>query len=376
MQLLRLRSPDDLRRHALPWDDLWRRSETALPTLRAEALALWLRHFAGRRRFEGLVVEDSGRFLAALPLVNRRLKGLLKVADLPNCPWSVSGDLLLDPACDTRQVLDQLVSAAAKLPHALLWFDGVDIQSSRWQAWLGAVGRAGLAINSHPRYEVGIVDRTGDWQAFTEQHLAGDFRRNVRRRLRQFEEQGAVSLRSYLWPHDSSEEVQTIVRRAFEIEDFSWKGAGRTSVIKTPGMLDFFVRQARLLASWDQLAIYFLELNDRPIAFEFGYFAKGVYFAHKIGYLDEYAKSAPGHLLRWLQMQSLWQQPDFRAVDFFGVLTDATRRWSTRTYPMARVVVAPPRLLSRVLLAMYEKLWSRVRGLRQKGATVVASPEA
>ena len=59
LRLMHLRSVEELRGAAADWDDLWWRSEAALPTARAELLAQWVEQFkpagkpsrvGGRRR--------------------------------------------------------------------------------------------------------------------------------------------------------------------------------------------------------------------------------------------------------------------------------------------------------------------------------------
>jgi CelD/BcsL family acetyltransferase involved in cellulose biosynthesis len=364
-RILTLTSPEELLRHAAAWDDLWRRSQVALPTLQAELLALWLRQFAPRGGLRVLAVEESGQFVAALPLYERRLRSLVRVASLTNSPWSPCGDLLLDESCDVPAVLDALAAAAGDSPQALLWLEAVDGESSRWQAWRAAAARAGIACDAHPLAEVGVVDAPGGWEEFTAS-LSADFRRNLRRRIRQLEERGHLALRS--WHEPDEQAVAPALRGAFEIEDQGWKGRQGTSVLCTPGMLDYFTRQAEILAKRGQLALHFLELDDRPIAFEYGYLAKGMYFAHKIGYLPEHHKAAPGHVLRWHLLRRLFAQPGFRGMDFFGQLTEAAKRWMTRRYTVSRLVVCPRRTLSRTLMAAYTRLWPRVRRWRA-GAT-------
>jgi CelD/BcsL family acetyltransferase involved in cellulose biosynthesis len=370
MHIIRLNSADELCRYAATWDDLWLRSDVALPIARAEPLALWVRQFARRAKFRALAVEEAGQFVAALPLVGRRVRGLVRVADLPTNPWCPSGDLLLDPACDVPRVLDALLAAATHERWPLLWFEAVPVESPRWQAWLAAACRAGLQAHVRPRHHVGVIDRADDWDAFA-RGLSGDFRRNMRRRMRHLEQQGPLQLRVHDAP--ARQDVEALIRRAFEIEDRGWKGAKGTSVLRTPGMLDFFTRQAELLASWRQSAVFFLELSGQPIAFELGYYAKGTFFAHKVSYLPELAKEAPGHVLRWLQMQQFLQRAEFKAVDLFGKLTEAAERWATRSYPLARVVVAPPCVLSRALMTAYTAIGPplrRVRGLWRQAASL------
>jgi CelD/BcsL family acetyltransferase involved in cellulose biosynthesis len=365
-RLLTISSAEELLRHAAPWDDLWRRSAVALPTLRAETLAIWLRRFAPQAAFRALVVEDSGQFVAALPLWRRRLKGVLRVAALTSLPWSPSGDLLLDESCDVAAALDLLIANAGGLPEPLLWLEGVNCETARWQAWIGAAERAGWPVDIHPICDVAVADAPQGWEAYAA-GLSSDFQRNLRRRARQLEELGTFRLRS--WAELGMADVASALRRACEVEDQGWKGAEGTSILRTPGMFDFFLRQAECLRRWDQWALHFLELNDRPIAFELGYLGKGTYFAHKVSYAPEHRKLAPGHVLRWHLLPRLFAPDLFRRMDFFGRLTEAAERWLTGRYTVSRLVACPRRLTSRVLMAAYAKLWPQVRRWRQKAAS-------
>ncbi len=370
-RLITLTSPEELLAHAAAWDDLWRRSQCAVPTLQADLLALWLRQFAPLGCFRALVVEDAGQLVAALPLCGRRLKGLLSVAGLTHSPWSACNDLLLDETCDAGtcndercnvpRALDLLLAAAAQLPQTLLWLDPVIAELPRWQAWQAAARRAGLACDVHAKFDVAVVDASRGWEAL-EESLSRDFRRNLRRRIRQLEEQGSLALRA--WHESGQPAIADALRRAAEMEDQTWKGQRGTSILRTPGMLDYFTRQAELLAQRGQLALHFLELDGRPIAFEYGYLAKGMYFAHKVSYLPEHQKAAPGHVLRWHLLRRLCEQGGFRGMDFFGPLTEAAQRWMTGRYTASRLVVCPPRMLSRTLMAAYTRLWPQVRRFR------------
>jgi hypothetical protein len=128
-------------------------------------------------------------------------------------------------------------------------------------------------------------------------------------------------------------------------------------------MFEFFLRQARQLAAWGSLRLAFLEHRGRPIAFEYGWLAKGVYYSYKVGYDPEFASYGPGHLLRLHLLRALAAEPGVRLVDFHGPLTEALACWATRSYAIGRLVLAPPRIGSRLLLSAL----TAARGLAGKG---------
>jgi CelD/BcsL family acetyltransferase involved in cellulose biosynthesis len=362
LRLRQLDSVGQLRARAEAWDDLWRRSEVTIPTARAELVALWLEHLAPRAVFRGLVVEQGNRLVAAIPLVGRRVKGLFTAGDVTWNYWSPNGDLLLDPADDGSAALDLLAAAVEDLPWPLLWLEMPPVDTSRWQALLEACAHRALETEVHRRYEIGTVEIAGDFQQY-EARLSKGLRRNVAKELRRLERAGPVKLKTY--SRLAADEVEHHLRRALQIEDRGWKGDVRGSVLGTPGIAEFYACQIRKLAEWGGLRVSFLEHRGEPIAFELGWTGKEVYHSFKVGYDPAYAPYSPGNLLRFQLTRALYEEPGHRMVDFQGPLTGALRSWSTGSYSIGRVVVAPRRLGSRALLAGYRALGPVVRSVRE-----------
>lgn len=147
-RVVHLESLNALRDAAEAWDDLWRRSDATLPSLRAELLAQWIEHFAKPDDFHAIVVEKDGLWMAALPLVRRKIGRLLTAATMPCNEWAASGELLLDasegkafsPDADQTTTSEQanesdsptlaaLAEAIRRMPWPLLWLDEVVLNS-------------------------------------------------------------------------------------------------------------------------------------------------------------------------------------------------------------------------------------------------------
>ena len=163
-----LDSLDRLRAAAEAWDDLWRRGDVTIPTVRDELIAMWLEHFAPAAPFRALVVEqlDGGRLVAAIPLVEKRLGRLIRCGGLTSNYWSPNGDILLDPEADRTAVLDRLADEMERLPWPLLWFDMVPIDAPHWQALVGVLRSRGMRVDVHPRWNVGRISWTGGVEAY------------------------------------------------------------------------------------------------------------------------------------------------------------------------------------------------------------------
>lgn len=363
LRLRQLTSIDEIRGAAPAWDRLWERSDVSLPTVRAETAALWLEHFAPRSTVRVLIVQRDGEAVALLPLAGRRQRRLLPVADLPANVWASNGELLLDPSVDPEPVLDLLAGGLAELPWPLVWLDRVPVEADRWQAFLAAVVRRGMAVDVRVRYRIGQVELQDGFAPY----VAGrskNLRRQLRKDSQRLAAEGPVRLTT-CWQL-APEEVEPRLRQAFLIERGSWKHEQGTAVLDAPGLFEFYLRQARQMAAWGCLRLAFLQHGGEPIAFELGWTAKGVYHSFKVGYRQQYGRYSPGHLLRRELIRALCEQPGHALVDFQGPMSDALAQWATRSYALGRLVVAAGGRGSRALLGACRvgaHLIRRLRGL-------------
>jgi CelD/BcsL family acetyltransferase involved in cellulose biosynthesis len=350
-RLLHLTSITELRDSAALWDDLWWRSHATRPTARAEIVAQWIEQFAPQAQFQAWVVEEQGTWLAAIPLIRVVRGHVLGTGALPGNEWSPAGDLLLDADADVNAVMDILTAVLRETPWSLLWFEGIAAGSPPWKALIEAINRAGLPTDFRLRWHVPLIEIGHDWKA-CQQQWSKKHHCKMLKAAKRLAEQG--DLRFVTHGQLSPQEVEPLLRKAFEVEDSSWKGQAGSSVLRAHGMFEFFLRQAEQLAAWDQLELSFLELDGKSLAFVYGFGAKGISYWHKIGYDPEYRCSTPGQLLQYFILEKLHQEPGRQAVDCMGPLTEALSKWQPAAYPVGRLVVAPRRLLGRLALQVYK----------------------
>ncbi|MGA2059529.1 MAG: GNAT family N-acetyltransferase [Thermoguttaceae bacterium] len=336
-RVIRLRSLDELRAAATDWDDLWRRSEVTFPTMRAELLAQWIEYFAADAEFHAIAVQQDGRWVAALPIVRRRIGRLIKAGVLPCNQWSSSGECLLDFSADVKQVLQLLLDALRECNLSLLWLDEAILETARWQVFMRAVADSRLKNVVRPRWQVGRVHIDGDWKG-CQARWSRKHRQHMAWSARQLACEGEVRL--VLLSQLAPDETAMWMRRALEIENLGWKGRSGGSVVSVPGMSEFFIRQAQQLAAWGQLELTFLQCGGRPIAFCYGQSAKGVFHSAKIGYDPRYARYSPGQLLRYFLLERFYAEPGRAAIDFLGPMTQSHAHWRPDTYTVARFAVA------------------------------------
>ncbi len=365
MRLIQLDSYDALQAAADGWNDLWRRSESTLPVAQAQPLLAWLRHFQPHSRFCALAVEHGGQLVAALPIVERRIARAIKIGFLPSNQWTPGGDFLFDPAADETTVLDLLAQGIRRLPWRLLWLEGTSSDLPHWRRFAAALDRSGMQHAYDERFRVGVIEFDRSWTHY-QADWSGNHRRHMRKALKRAEqEQCQLTMPQGI----SDQEIRREILSGFEIEDRGWKGAAGTSVMRSPGILEFFQQQAVALAALGNLELVFLNRQQQPIAFEYGWQAKGVYYSPKVGYDESYSQLTPGQILRYKLLERFFDTPDRRMLDFAGPLADATSKWTTRDYSLGRTLIGTGKLSARPLIYALRTALPKIRDLRRQWLT-------
>lgn len=351
------------------WNDLWQRSYARQATVRAEGIAVWLKYFGEGRDFLAVCLREGERLVAALPLVVDRKFGVQRVYKLTvNC-WSNSGDLLIARDVDLHAAVALLIESLQELPAGLFSFDEITLGAPHWSEFRQALPSHGGQSYVAAQSPVGVIDIRGQWDEY-EKSWSGNHRGAVKRSLRKLEKQGELRLERH---RSDDEELERLIRLAFEIENRSWKGNAGTSVLQTPGTIDFMVEEARAVARAGLIDVWFLYFNDQPIAFEYCHYVKGTCFSHKIGYDPEFSKSGPGRLLRYLQLQEYHNEPDCKLFDMLGTLCGSKAKWATRTYDTGRLLASVGHASTNALVNSYAWASPLVRSVR--GTTQAESPK-
>ncbi len=363
-----LSSTTALRASAAAWDDLWLRSQATLPTSRAELVAQWIDQFAPRSSVQAIVVRQRGEMVAALPLFASGPLGLKTMGRLPGNAWSPAGELLLDPAADGAAACDQIVAGLRKLRLPIVLFEGVNTGTHSWQQFSAALERNSIATIVRPRFRVEQVEIAGNWKSYLAER-SRSHRRQIRRSLAKAEAAGTLRLR--ILDQLSQGEIAKWLRAGLEMEDRGWKGAAAGSALKAPGLFDYYLSQAQQLAKWGQLQLVFLELEGQPIAFEYGWMSKGIYYSPKVAYDEAFGQFSPGQLLRAALLERFQSEAACKLVDYLGPSSRATAGWSTRSYPVSRVILGT-NAMGRASMAAYEFVRPLVK--RFRGRAVVLEP--
>ena len=355
-----LQGSDSLLEKAEPWNLLWQRSYARQPSVQAEGIANWVKHFAQDDQFSALCIEGDGSLMAALPLITDRYRGVYPLYRLPANCWANAGDLLVDREAALDEVMNEIVVGLQELTPGFCRFDEITLGAPQWIEFQAALSRLDGKTFIKRSSPVGVIDVLGDWERY-EKSWSGNHRGAVKRTLRKIEKQGELRVERCSQP---GVHLEQMLRTAFAIEDRSWKGESGTSILRSPGVLEYMLDEGEIIAHKGQVDLWMLYLDDRPIAFEACQVAKGTCFSQKIGYDPEFSKFGPGRLLRYLQLQTYHEQGDCRLLDTLGTFNDSKAKWATRTYEIGQLFASVGTGLSKPLLSGYEQLTKTYRALR------------
>lgn len=355
-------STDEFESIALQWNDLWDRSKATSATLRAEHLLMWMKQFAPDLTFRVILIREGDRLLAALPLIGQKLRGVVEVGVGTFNSWSPNFDLLLDEVSNVESILDHMIAKLDDLPWPMIWLDGVAIESCRWQEFQNAAERRNLSIDSTFKHDTGVISTEGEWEDFRKA-WGKSLRKDIGRQSRNVEKMSGYRLR--IESPTRVDEIQANLERGFIIEDRSWKGANGSSILKSPGMANYYYRQACEFARGGYLSIAMIECEDGPVSYQYAWKSKGVFHSYKVGYDPAYRKHSPGQVLLFHILEKCFADPDMVGLDCMGPMVPCLRAWRPNEHRIGRLVVAPKNIVGSAMMFGYTKVRSALRLLKR-----------
>lgn len=263
------------------WDDLATRAG-ASPFLRPGWFQAWWNAF-GRGRLQLSTLHRDGRLVAVAPL-HRHLGSLLAVANVHSPVYS----FLAEDAVALRELVERLF--ATRPLHTCLCFVDAGGEATRELERSARAGRRRLF--TVPIQRSPYVATNVPWDEL-EGELSTKFVRDLRRRRRQLEAEGAVTVEVA----DGADRFDELLSEAFQIEPSGWKEERGTAIVSRPTTLRFYREVAEWAAGRGCLRLAYLRLDGRPIAFQYALEDSGRWYFLKGGIDAAFTRFAPGKQL-------------------------------------------------------------------------------
>lgn len=350
----------DFAQYCGPWNQLWDNSNAYEPLSRSEGIQGWHQQFSEEDKFSAIMVWNGAQLVGGLPLIHSQKSGV-KLLKQPRNDWVNAGELMVHSDVEIQSVVAAIVKELSTFSESILCFDGVRFESEAWATFIEQIKSISGQIGILRQEKVGLIDVGNDWEAYFK-NLSGNHRSTVRRAEKKARKSAELSL---LRLQDlNADDCVTWMNRAFEIENRSWKREAGTSILASEGMSSFYLDEAEIAREAGMLELWFLMLDQQPIAFEYCHHAKQVCLSYKIGYDEAFKNLAPGKLLRKLQLETMCLESPGTVLDTKGILCPTKAKWATSTYPIGRLVVALKGHVPKLLLNAYLRAKPIVQKLR------------
>jgi CelD/BcsL family acetyltransferase involved in cellulose biosynthesis len=254
------------------------------------------------------------------------VRELTSTANAHSCRFDL---LAADPPAAARAFFERL---AADRTWDVLRIRDVPEGGAAW-ALQAEFERAGFPVGAWPSLQSPYVPLPPSWDALAAT-LDAKFKANVRRRRRKLSERGEVAFERL----DGGDGLQQALEVGFSLEAAGWKGERGTAIAQSPETRGFYGELARWAAREQALALLFLRVGGRPVAFHFGLQTPGRYFLLKPGYDPAFRECSPGQLL----MEEAIKDCIGRRVnelDFLGPQMEWKRDWTPKVRPHAWLYV-------------------------------------
>jgi CelD/BcsL family acetyltransferase involved in cellulose biosynthesis len=322
-----------------PWNALLAQAAENTPFLTHEWITAWWRAFGSGSSMYVITVWQDADLVAVAPLTytKQHMVGATRsVVTFMANEYSNRANFIVghEPRAALEAILDHLLTSAP--PWDLLQIEPVDEESPVTQMFLRILADRSQAFGVEDSLRSPYLRLPATWSSVKES-LSPSFRKTLDRKLRKATQLGASLRVRFLAESDLSE--------AFDIATQSWQHAEGTSIASTACLRQFY-RELAAARDWLQLAI--LELDGKPIAFEYDLRYGRVLYNLKLGYRAQFAAVSPGVVLQAKVLQQATED-GVHQYDFMGSDEDYKRHWSQTVRLHRRVVVFNHQLVLRML---------------------------
>jgi CelD/BcsL family acetyltransferase involved in cellulose biosynthesis len=333
------------------WGDLVRQHEEKTAFLSWEWLYAWWKHYQGGKELWLITAwrDDTLIGIAPLMLYTVRKHGLrfrlLQTLGTPNIDQSD----FIALGNDTEIIIaltDYILSQKNK-------FDAINLnefkqEASAFQIIKKRLEGAGLFAKVKTNYHFHIPIQ-GTWEQYL-RSLSKNTRRSIEKRMRRAQETFKVSLKYYRGKDVRPEHFETI----FEIN----KTGHFSDKYKSENERGFLRELTTTISSRHWMEVAFLLLNDRPIAYEYGFNVAGRFEDWRTGYDGEYREHAPGTLLLVLLLKEMHEHGCYYDLDFLRGEYEYKEHWKPlkRAYD-SLIVIRPGQISARMALVIIPEIW-------------------
>jgi CelD/BcsL family acetyltransferase involved in cellulose biosynthesis len=306
--------------------------------------------------------EVKQEILAVTARVNGRLRAVLPLVRQHGFMWGVPVRIMRRAVAEDTPRFDAAVGDGPEAGAAVqaLWrslrddpnWDVIELarvpESASLWSLMAEAEKDGSPTGYRHSFRTPIVSlsdlpdgREDPWLARTSSHFRGELRRKTRR----LEKQGQLRMERY------DRAIPEILERYYELERSSWKGDEGCAVISDSHRLRYYNEIARTAECSGYLSIFFLTLDDRPIAGVFGMTYGRKCYSVRCAFNPAFSQYSAGHIVVNMLLRDCAARK-LAEYDFLGETHEWKRYWAPQTVEHGFCYIFRRGLMGRALHAM------------------------
>jgi CelD/BcsL family acetyltransferase involved in cellulose biosynthesis len=308
------------------WNQILQRSKDNSVFSTWEWLRCWWKHFGEDRAFRTLVAQDDGEICGFAPLMLSKYSflgfGKLRKVEFAGCPQSdYSSFILLRRENECLRLF---------LEHV--------VRSCDWDI----LELVDVPANSHSGMALGSLESTKNSKMRTRtstlcpymtlpdslenyvDHLSRNMRKNLRKRMQKLREDYKVEMRT----QRDFDSVDNAMKAFFSLHQKRWSSKGKPGVFASETVRDFHIDVARAFDEKGWLALYFLCVNDKPVAAIYSFDYDGKKYGYLTGFDPDFESYGVGNLLK-MHVVGESIRKGFREYDLARGFESYKADWST-----------------------------------------------
>lgn len=298
IHILRTDSFSQLQQHAIAWDTLALEAPQRLPMLSHAWVSSYLEHrLSAGERWVCLFAYRADRLVGVLPLIcsSGRFMGIqYSRLRTPRDLETRASDILVtvDSEDNVLLIIGRLIEETVRVFPRTLCLEIHGVRSNSPTLYNIRQLKKKVAVLKRPDYGGRYINVNGDFQGFTSK-LSKRLVTSLRKSRNKLNNVDGVEVEIIQGVNATEEEFL----RFLKLEDSGWKGEAGTSILRTPGLSNFYSTLVKNLSSSEWLEWHFFKVSNRPLAGHLAVRFGEALLLLKIAYDHNSSAYAPGNAL-------------------------------------------------------------------------------
>jgi CelD/BcsL family acetyltransferase involved in cellulose biosynthesis len=345
------------------WNSLLEDNFSKSVWLRHEWYDCWWQAFGEGAELFVVVMYENDRLVAAIPLmiVPMRIKGFRQrvLQFMENGITPRSSFIIPGISVEKLKVLlDEILRRATSWDLAIL--NNIAHDDPGYRCAKDSFDRYGVRYLESPQRVSPYIQLSAGWEA-VRAGFGKRLKRNLSNMTNRLSREGEFSLVTF----SDASDLPRALSICEEISRRSWKGEIGKDISGTANRAKFYRLITAAATDHGWATIWFLKLNDKFIAFEYGLAVDDHLLLLAIDYDLEFRQFSPGTVLRSLVLEQLIKR-GMTTYDFAGTVYDYKLYWTKQLRLHSQFWVFHSGMKSRMLYLIKAKLLPAIERLKSK----------